>query len=76
MMKIISLPISEGAILKPRSKFNFIAQEIEGKIGLLVFCGAILGDSINQSQLGITPGYLPIIPEECYAGVGKMGRLS
>ena len=42
MMKIISLPISEGAILKPRSKFNFIAVEIEGKIGLLVFCGAIL----------------------------------
>ena len=38
MMKIISLPISEGAILKPRSKFNFIALEIEGKIGLLVFC--------------------------------------
>ena len=39
MMKIISLPISEGAILKPRSKFNFIAVEIEGKIGLLVFWG-------------------------------------
>ena len=27
-----------GGILKPRSKFNFIALEIEGKIGLLVFC--------------------------------------